>query len=91
MKNIVDLENRLYNSAEVCKILGVSLRTLYRYIESGKINFETQSKTRRYFFSKKDLLGFLYPRRFSEKAKLHSPSQTPDGGFFPKHERRIGG
>lgn len=56
-----NLEDKLYSSREVAQILGVSLRTIYRYIESGKLLPETQTKSGRHLFGKKAIVGFLFP------------------------------
>jgi transcriptional antiterminator len=32
---MIKLENKLYSSTEVAEILGVSLRSVYRYLEEG--------------------------------------------------------
>ena len=34
----MQLEDRFYKSTEVADLLGVSLRTLYRYMENGKFS-----------------------------------------------------
>ncbi|MFH1565926.1 MAG: helix-turn-helix domain-containing protein [bacterium] len=52
------LADKLYSSTEVCDILGVSLRTLYRYIESGDLG-SIQTPTGRHRFTKKHMEEFL--------------------------------
>ena len=52
------LADKLYSSSEVCNILGVSLRTLYRYIESGDLG-SLQTPTGRHRFTKKHMEDFL--------------------------------
>jgi len=52
------LADKLFSSTEVCEILGVSLRTLYRYIESGDID-SVQTPTGRHRFTKKHMEDFL--------------------------------
>lgn len=52
------LADKLFSSTEVCEILGVSLRTLYRYIESGDIG-SVQTPTGRHRFTKKHMEDFL--------------------------------
>jgi len=52
------LPDKLFSSTEVCDILGVSLRTLYRYIESGDMG-SIQTPTGRHRFTKKHIEDFL--------------------------------
>ncbi|HOM78179.1 helix-turn-helix domain-containing protein [Patescibacteria group bacterium] len=57
----MNLEEKLYTSTEVAKILGVSLRSVYRYLDQGKLDAEIKTVTGRLRFTKKDILNFLYP------------------------------
>ncbi len=57
----MNLEEKLYTSTEVAKILGVSLRSVYRYLDQGKLDAEIKTATGRLRFTKKDILTFLYP------------------------------
>jgi excisionase family DNA binding protein len=52
------LQDKLYKSSEVCDILGVSLRTLYRYIEDGKMG-SVQLSSGRHRFTKDQIEKFL--------------------------------
>ena len=52
------LVDKLYKSSEVCDILGVSLRTLYRYIEDGKLG-SVQLSSGRHRFTKDQIEKFL--------------------------------
>jgi len=52
------LQDKLYKSSEVCDILGVSLRTLYRYIEDRKMG-SVQLSSGRHRFTKDQIEGFL--------------------------------
>lgn len=58
---MIQLEERLYTSTEVAEILGVSLRSVYRYLEEGKLDAEIKTATGRHRFSKKNIMDFLYP------------------------------
>jgi DNA polymerase III gamma/tau subunit len=58
---MIQLEDKLYTSTEVADILGVSLRSVYRYLEEDKITAEVKTATGRHRFSKKNILDFLYP------------------------------
>lgn len=55
----MELTDRFYKSTEVSEILGVSLRTLYRYMDSGKIQ-SVQLPSGRHRFTKQQLETFLY-------------------------------
>lgn len=86
----MNLEERLYTSTEVAKILGVSLRSVYRYLDQGKLDAEIKTATGRLRFTKKDILNFLYPdgdvdpsvldSRFSQ---LSAPSDDMSSPKFP--------
>ena len=56
----MDLEDRLYSSTEVADILGVSLRSVYRYLEDGDLKAEVKTATGRHRFTRQDILNFLY-------------------------------
>ncbi len=58
---MIKLEEKLYTSTEVAQILGVSLRSVYRYIEENKLTAEVKTATGRHRFTKHDILNFLYP------------------------------
>jgi len=57
----IDLKDRLYTSSEVAEILGVSLRSVYRYLEEGKLDADIKTATGRHRFSRKNILDFLKP------------------------------
>ncbi len=57
----MNLEDRLYSSTEVADILGVSLRSVYRYLEEGSLKADIKTATGRHRFSKNNILEFLYP------------------------------
>ncbi len=71
---MIQLEDKLYTSTEVADILGVSLRSVYRYLEEDKITAEVKTATGRHRFSKKNILDFLYPDG-SAQASESSPVQ----------------
>ena len=62
----LDLKDRLYTSSEVAEILGVSLRSVYRYLEEGKLDADIKTATGRHRFSKKNILDFLQPGGISK-------------------------
>ena len=73
---MINLEDKLYTSTEVADILGVSLRSVYRYIEEDKLQAEVKTATGRHRFSKKNILDFLYPGGVEEKAGQPLPKET---------------
>ncbi len=54
----IELQDKLYTSTEVAEILGVSLRTLYRYMEDGKIA-SMKTASGRHRFTREQILDFL--------------------------------
>ncbi len=66
---MIQLEDKLYTSTEVADVLGVSLRSVYRYLEEGKLDAEIKTATGRHRFSKKNVLDFLYPDGSEQKIK----------------------
>lgn len=54
----IELKDKLYTSTQVADILGVSLRTLYRYMEDGKIN-SMRTASGRHRFTRDNILEFL--------------------------------
>jgi len=66
---MIQLENKLYTSTEVADILGVSLRSVYRYIEENKLNPEVKTATGRHRFTKQNIIDFLYPNGDSKEER----------------------
>ncbi len=65
------LEDRLYTSTEVADILGVSLRSVYRYLEEDKLVADIKTATGRHRFSKDNIISFLHPQDVARgKAKV---------------------
>jgi hypothetical protein len=58
---MINLQDKLYTSTEVADILGVSLRSVYRYIEENKLVPEVKTATGRHRFTKQNIVDFLYP------------------------------
>jgi len=55
---VIDLKDKLHTSTQVADILGVSLRTLYRYMEDGRI-YSMRTASGRHRFTKEQILAFL--------------------------------
>lgn len=69
----IELEDRLYTSTEVANVLGVSLRSVYRYLEDGKLIAEMKTATGRHRFTKQNILDFLSPQT---KKKAPAPAEV---------------
>lgn len=54
----IELQDKLYTSTQVADILGVSLRTLYRYMEDGRIQ-SMRTASGRHRFTKDQIIDFL--------------------------------
>ena len=52
---------KLYTSTEVAQILGVSLRSIYRYLDENKIQAAVKTATGRHRFTKENINDFLHP------------------------------
>lgn len=76
----IDLKDRLYTSSEVAEILGVSLRSVYRYLEEGKLDADIKTATGRHRFSRKNILDFLKPseNNFSDSRNSNNNSFQND-------------
>jgi len=64
---MIKIENKLYSSTEVADILGVSLRSVYRYLEEGKLQAEVKTATGRHRFTRQNIVDFLYPSGMPEE------------------------
>lgn len=90
---MIKIENKLYSSTEVAEILGVSLRSVYRYLEENKLQAEVKTATGRHRFTRQNIVDFLYPSGIPEEegmtdlrsmpvkavpeVKVEAPVQTP--------------
>jgi hypothetical protein len=74
---MIQLEDKLYTSTEVADILGVSLRSVYRYLEEEKLDAEVKTATGRHRFSKKNILDFLYPNGSTQKSQPEPEMERP--------------
>jgi excisionase family DNA binding protein len=87
---MIKLENKLYSSTEVAEILGVSLRSVYRYLEEGKLHAEIQTATGRHRFTRQDVIDFLYPTGLPEGEKIvEEPSEAPTPVAVPKRVTKL--
>ncbi|MBI4091214.1 helix-turn-helix domain-containing protein [candidate division WWE3 bacterium] len=85
---MLELEDKLYSSTEVAQIIGVSLRSIYRYLEEGKMNVAIKTVTGRHRFSKENILDFLNPsgrpemsERVEVKTAAPKVSEDPNQNF----------
>ena len=89
MTATVPLEDKLYTSTQVSEILGVSLRTLYRYMEDGKIG-SMRTASGRHRFTKDQILDFLNANNMGTQGGFQNTSQNnpyvnrnvPQGGQY---------
>lgn len=77
----MELADKLYTSTQVADILGVSLRTLYRYMEDGKIN-SMRTASGRHRFTKDQIIEFLNAGQHSFDASV--AAQTPQRSNQPQ-------
>lgn len=73
---MINLEDRFYTSTEVADILGVSLRSIYRYLEEDKITAEVKTATGRHRFTRQNIIDFLYPNPQDQQAKESAKQQA---------------
>jgi len=73
----LELKDKLYTSTQVADILGVSLRTLYRYMEDGKIK-SMRTASGRHRFTKEQILEFLNAGQSFQQAPDVRPSYSDD-------------
>ncbi len=71
----MQLEEKLYTSTEVAEILGVSLRSVYRYLDEGKLQAEVKTATGRHRFTKQNILDFLYPQNQTSQTNIPQPKK----------------
>ena len=85
----MQLEDRFYTSTEVAEILGVSLRSVYRYLEDDKLKAEVKTATGRHRFTKQNIIDFLYPDgKMSPLLDEASEPQQPQQQVQPQFEKR---
>ncbi len=73
----MQLEDRYYTSTEVAEILGVSLRSVYRYLEDNKLTAEIKTATGRHRFTKDNIINFLYPDGITPSLYEEEKEETP--------------
>jgi excisionase family DNA binding protein len=71
----IELQDKLYTSAQVADVLGVSLRTLYRYMEDGRIE-SMKTASGRHRFTKEQILTFLDGGGFDQDLEVGSMPRT---------------
>lgn len=73
-------DEKLYTSTEVAEILGVSLRSIYRYLDENKIQAEVRTATGRHRFTRQNINDFLHPGKQVSQAQV-SKSTSLDDNF----------
>jgi len=74
---MIKIENKLYSSTEVAEILGVSLRSVYRYLEEGKLQAEVKTATGRHRFTRQNIVDFLYPSGMPDEEMVEQRIVSP--------------
>ena len=74
---MINLEDRLYTTAEAANLIGTSLRSVYRYVKEGKLAAETKTAAGTLRFTKKAILAFLYPHQEPEEPSVRGKPPTP--------------
>ncbi len=74
----MQLEEKLYTSTEVAVILGVSLRSVYRYLDEGKLDAEVKTATGRHRFTKQNILDFLYPNGQTQEKQKEAKAEASE-------------
>ena len=73
-------DEKLYTSTEVAEILGVSWRSIYRYLDENKIQAEVRTATGRHRFTRQNINDFLHPGKQVSQAQV-SKSTSLDDNF----------
>ena len=82
----MQLEDRFYKSTEVADLLGVSLRTLYRYMESDKIK-SVHLPSGRHRFTKQQIEEFLYSNDLGGYGSRSDYGNAPVYSNHPSHQK----
>jgi excisionase family DNA binding protein len=67
---------KLYTSTEVAQILGVSLRSIYRYLDENKIQAAVKTATGRHRFTKENINDFLHPNNNTKPSNSFNENNT---------------
>jgi len=70
----MELPDKLYTTEEVAKLVNASKRSIYRYVEEGKLVPETKTAAGTFRFTKEAILKFLYPVAEKEAGPAGSSS-----------------
>ena len=63
---MIYLKNKLYTSEEASEVIGVTPRTLYRYVKKGAIKAETRTASGTLRFTREEIYKYLYPDKYLE-------------------------
>jgi len=79
---MIVLQEKLYTSEETADVLGVTSRTLYRYVKNGDIEPETKTKSGTFRFTRTQIYKYLYPNKYEKiiSLLLQKESQQSSGG-----------
>jgi excisionase family DNA binding protein len=78
---------KLYTSTEVAQILGVSLRSIYRYLDENKIQAAVKTATGRHRFTKQNINDFLHPtaQKSGQMADRPAAAATGEEAYKPSY------
>lgn len=76
----IELQDKLYTSAQVADVLGVSLRTLYRYMEDGRIK-SMRTASGRHRFTKDHIVEFLNAGKYDPEIRSDLSGSHFAGAF----------
>ena len=83
----MQLDDRYYTSTEVAEILGVSLRSVYRYLEDNKLHAEIKTATGRHRFTRDNIINFLYPDGRSPLLFEEEQEEVPEQKALPTRQK----
>jgi excisionase family DNA binding protein len=82
---------KLYTSTEVAQILGVSLRSIYRYLDENKIQAAVKTATGRHRFTKQNINDFLHPtvqRPLRTSEPVETKVEVKEEVYKPQYEEK---
>ena len=79
---------KLYTSTEVAQILGVSLRSIYRYLDEDKIQAAVKTATGRHRFTKDNINDFLHPtaQKAHQPTAVKEPLESQEEVYKPSYK-----
>ncbi len=82
IKVMIYLKNKLYTSEEVSEIIGVTSRTLYRYVKNGSIRAETRTASGTLRFTREEIYRYLYPKKYKQIIKVIQENEKEENSLY---------